>query len=240
MMALVRSTAPTALAAIFVLIAPASAPAQQPDQAAVIARIDDAVQHRYNSVLGFTDIEHYSVFRGHDQTHPAAEMTVKTTYRKGVGKSYEILSQSGSTLVMHFGLQPLLDNEKTVNEPGNVERSWFSSANYEMKLHPGGPQPLNGRSCYVLDITARRKAPNMIDGTIWVDASDGQLARIDGIASKSPSPFAGTTHMMREYMNMDGFPMATHARAESSSFLFGHTVVSIDYSDYKLQIAPAR
>jgi len=237
---IIRSTASSVLAAVSLCIAPAPAAGQRPDQAAIIARIDAAVQYRYENVLGFTDVEHYSVFRGDDQTHPAAEMTVKTTYRKGVGKSYEVLSESGSSLILHFGLNPLLDSEKDVNLPGNVERSWFNSANYEMKLHPGGPQPLNGRSCYVLDVTARRKAPNMIDGTLWVDAKDGQIAKLDGIASKSPSVFAGTTHMMREYANMDGFPMATHARAESSSFFVGRTVVTIDYSDYQLQIAPAR
>ena len=236
-MAWKRAAAACALAAIFLWIE--AAPAQQPDQAAVIARIDAAVQYRYDNVLGFTDAEHYSVFRGKDETHAAAEMTVKATYRKGVGKSYEILSQSGSPVILRFGLRPLLDNEKAVNEPGNVEHSWFTSANYEMKLRPGGPQLLDGRSCFVLDITARRKAPNLIDGTLWVDAKDGQIKKIDGIASKSPSAFAGTTHMMREYANMDGFPMATHARAESSSLFVGRTVVIIDYSDYNLQAAGA-
>ena len=91
-----------------------------------------------NNVLGFTDIEHYSVYRGRDETHPVAEMTVKDTYRKGVGKTYTILSQSGSGIVMRFGLKPLLDNEESINKPGNVEKSWFTSANYEMKLKPGG------------------------------------------------------------------------------------------------------
>ena len=42
--------------------------------------------------------------------------------------------------------------------------------------------------------------------------------------------------MMRQYMQLEGYPMATHARAESRSFLFGRTVVTIDYSDYKLQL----
>jgi len=34
--------------------------------------------------------------------------------------------------------------------------------------------------------------------------------------------------------------MATHARAESSSMLFGRTVVVIDYSDYHFELRPAR
>jgi len=221
---------------ILAALAVAAAPAQEPDAAAVIRLIDAAVQARYEHVLGFTDIEHYAVYRGSDEAHPVAEMTVKDTYKKGEGKTYTVLSQSGSGIVMRFGLKPLLDNEESINKPGNVERSWFTSANYAMKLKPGGRQRLNGSDCFVLDVTARRKAPNMIDGTLWVDAETGAIAQLDGIASRRPSPFAGTTHLMRRYMQLEGFPMATHARAESNSFLFGRLVVTIDYSDYKLQL----
>ena len=41
--------------------------------------------------------------------------------------------------------------------------------------------------------------------------------------------------MMRQYANIDGFSMATHARAESSTFLYGRTVVTIDYTNYNIQ-----
>ena len=76
----------------------------------------------------------------------------------------------------------------------------------------------------------------MVAGTLWADAKDGTLVQIDGVASKKPSVFAGATHMMRRYANIDGFSMAMHARAESSSALFGRTVVVIDYSGYQLQL----
>jgi len=32
--------------------------------------------------------------------------------------------------------------------------------------------------------------------------------------------------------------MATHARAESNTFLYGRTVVTIDYTDYKIELQP--
>ena len=80
----------------------------------------------------------------------------------------------------------------------------------------------------------------MIDGTLWVDARDDSIVKVQGIASERPSIFAGTTHMMRDYVNIDGYPMATHARAESNSFLFGRTVVTIEYSDYHLQVRGAK
>jgi hypothetical protein len=46
--------------------------------------------------------------------------------------------------------------------------------------------------------------------------------------------------MMRQYENISGFAMAMHARAESNSMFFGRTVVTIDYSDYKLQVRDAK
>jgi len=212
-----------------------TARAQEPDAAAVIRGIDAAVHARYDNVLGFTDIEHYSVFRGDDETHPTAEMTVKDTYRKGVGKSYTMLSQTGSAFVVRIGLNPFLENEKIINLPGNVERSWFTSANYEMKLKPGGIQKMDGRDCYAFAVTPKLKASNLIAGTLWVDAKTYSIARIEGIASKNPSVFAGTTKMMRQYKDVNGFSMATHARAESASVV-GRILVTIDYSDYQLQV----
>lgn len=210
--------------------------AQERDPAQVIRQVDGAVAARVNNVLGFTDIERYSVYRGNDESHPVAEMTVRDTYKKGVGKSYAVLSESGSSLALRIGLKPLLRNEANINLPGNVERSWFDSANFDMKLKSAGVQELNGRACLALTVTPKEKAPNMIEGTLWVDARDGTIVQIEGVASKSPSIFAGTTRMMRQYVNIDGFPMATHARAESNSALFGRTVVTIDYIDYKLEI----
>ena len=232
-----RLRAARAIASVCILLLPCvPAPTQEHDPAAVIRRVDAAVAARFENILGFTDVEHYVVYRGDDQVHPAAEMTVRDTYKKGVGKTYTVISQSGSSILLHFGLKPLLENEQTINQPGNVEKSWFDSANYMMKLNSAAVQNLNGRDCFALDIKPKVVAPNLIIGTMWVDARDGTLIQIDGVASKNPSAFSGITHLMRQYTKINGYSMAIHARAESDSSLFGRTVVTIDYSDYKLEI----
>lgn len=227
------------LLAVFICFGSANSRAA-PSESSVIAGIDAAVQARVANVAGFTDVERYDVYRGQDETDPAAEITVRVTYRKGMGKSYTILSQKGSSIIRQFGLKPLLENEKEINRPGKVEGSWFTSANYEMKLKSGSIEEVKGRASYTVAIAPKHKAPNMIDGTMWVDAKDFSIVRVAGIASQKPSVFAGTTHMMRDYANIDGYPMATHARAESVSKLFGRTVVTIDYSNYRLELRPAR
>jgi hypothetical protein len=213
---------------------------QQLDPAAVVRSVDAAVFARVNSIAGYTVTEHYAVFRGDDQAHPVSEMTVKTTYRKGAGKSYQVLSAKGSTVIRRLGLEPILESERNINLPGNVEHSLITSANYEMTLKTPTAQRLDGRECLVLAINPKRKAPNLIVGAIWVDANDYTIVRLEGVASKAPTVFAGATHMMRQYAKVDGFSMATNARAESNTFLYGRTAVTIDYSNYEIQLLSAR
>jgi outer membrane lipoprotein-sorting protein len=214
--------------------------AQQLDSVAVIQRVDAAVKNRVDHVASYTVTEHYAVYRGKDETHPAAEMTVQTVYRKESGKNYTILSESGSEFIRKHVLATLLDNEKTINLPGIREHSWLTTANYEMQLKPGGVLHMDGRECLALAVSPRRKATNMIEGTLWVDAKDGSIVRIAGTSTQSPSVFTGPAQVERHYVNVNGFAMATGARAVSDSFLLGRTTVTIDYRDYQIQVVPAR
>ena len=72
-----------AISAILIGVMPlagrATLPAQQTDSSAVIRDLDAANISRHNNVLEYSNIEHYAVYRGKDQTHPAAEMTVRVT-----------------------------------------------------------------------------------------------------------------------------------------------------------------
>ncbi len=218
----------------------ASLPAQQYDSATVIRGVDASVKARLDGIAGYNATEHYAVFRGSDQVHPVAEMTVRTDYRKDSGKNYTILSESGSPILRRLVLGAILENEKRLNLPGIREGAWLTSANYTMTLKPGGPQLLDGRECLILAITPKRKAPNLLVGTLWVDSKDDSIVQVEGTASKSVSVFTGTTRMMRQYAKVSGFAMATQARAVAGSFLFGPTTVTIDYRNYQifLQRAP--
>jgi hypothetical protein len=227
-----------AVAFSFACLGVLASTAQQPGSKAVIEQVDAAVMARNNGIAAYQVTEHYAVYRGKDENHPAAEMTVRTTYRKESGKSYAIVSESGSEFIRKHVLYTILDHEKEINQPGNREHSWIISANYAMNLKPG-VQRLDGRDCLVLAISPRSKGPNMIEGTLSVDAKDGSIVRLDGIASQSPSVFTGPAQVMRQYVKMDGFAMATHAKAVSDSFLLGRTAIKIDYRDYQIELRQA-
>lgn len=86
------------------------APAQQLDPASVIRQLDAAVKGRNDNLAGYTVTEHYAVYRSNDEDHPVAEMTVMTTYKAETGKSYAIVSQSGSAIVRNLVLGGILEN----------------------------------------------------------------------------------------------------------------------------------
>ena len=214
------------------------APAQSLDSASVIQRVNAAVKARIDNVAGYTDTEHYAVYRNKDEVHPVAEMTVLTTYRQDSGKSYTIISQTGSAIVQKLVLGTILDNEKHLNEPGIREKAWITTANYVMTLKPGGVQMLDGRRCLALTLVPRRRASFLIDGTLWVDSMDGSIVQVQGTTSGSSSLVSGPTQITRQYSNVDGFPEATRLRGVSESFMFGRTIVKVDYRDYHIQLRP--
>jgi len=208
--------------------------ALQIDNATAIRNIDTAVKWRVDHIAGYTDTEHYKVFRGGNEKVPVAEMVVKTTYRPESGKSYQVLSHSGSSLIYKFLLQPILDSERDINLPSKIGAALLNSANYNMSLKPSGPVRQDGRLCWAVAISPKRKAPNLINGTLWVDAADFTIVRIEGVTSKSGSIVASPARVQRQYAPISGFSQAMHARAQSDS-LFGTVVLTIDYDGYQIQ-----
>jgi hypothetical protein len=214
--------------------------AQPLDSAPVIEKVDAAIRARNDRIAAYTVTEHYTVYRGKDVLHPAAEMTVHATYRKEIGKRYEVVSEAGSEFIRKHVLHSILDNERELNLPENRELTWLSSANYTMSLLPGGVQHIDGRDCRALSVSPKRKASHMLAGTLWVDTKDGSIVRIEGTAIKSPSIFVEPARMMRQYARISGFGMATHAKAVSDSALLGRTTIIIDYQDYQIQLFPEK
>jgi hypothetical protein len=212
---------------------------QVPDITTVVQGVDGSVKNRIDRIADYTVTEHYVVFRGKDE-HAAAEMTVQTVYRKETGKSYTILSQNGSSLWRSEVLGTLLDHEKKMSQPGNVETALINSSNYEMKLDANPRGNLNGRECLVLDITPRRNSEYLFKGKLWVDAHDFAIVQLKGTASKSATFLAKAAEVSRQYAEVEGLPMATHAEAVSGSALLGPTVVKVDYMNYKIDQSGSR
>ena len=222
---------------LFGVLAVVPLPAQANANAELIQKIDASVQAREQGLMGYTVNERYRVFRNHDQSHPVAEMLVKTTYQKDWGKNFIIVSASGSELMRRV-LEVILDNERRLTRPANRAGAVIAPANYEMSVK--GSAEIDGRNCVAVDIKPRRPSEFVMNGTVWVDAEDGSIVQLEGITARSPSIFSGASQVFRQYTMINGFPVATHARAVSNSWLVGQTVIEIDYTDYAMKLRASK
>jgi len=211
--------------------------AQHAPSVNTIEKIDVSVAQRDENLLAYTVTELYRLFRNGDRVRPAAEMTVKTTYRRDTGKSFVILTQSGSAFLLKEVLGRVLDSERLMTQPDNRRQALLTSSNYNMRVKGG--VTVEGHACTVVSIVPKRSSPYLFRGDIWVDSEDGSILKLEGVASKSASVLTGAAQVSRRYEKIQGLPMATHAGATAVSWLLGETIIDIDYSDYQMTLRTA-
>ena len=218
-----------------------TATAQTGDLQTDIQRMDAAVRARTAAISAYTVKEQYSVFRNGEIT-PSVQVNVLTTYDRATGKDYKVVSQTGSDLLRKVIIDKVIANEKEMAKAENHESVSVTSANYDIQFDPasssGATQQQNGHDCIVMRLKAKRKVTYLFNGRAWFDAHDFTLIHIEGSPAQSVSFFAGETNGTRDYDKLNGFSMASHAKVHSHSFLFGNTELTIDYTDYQIQLDP--
>ena len=196
----------------------------------VIRGVDQAEVHRETDLTGYSVTGHYTVRSNRFQT--SAEVTVAIVYSRGAGKSYQVLSRSGSSVLQTRVLDRLLQEEAAMSRGDLRPHVVVTSANYRMRLI--SKEPLAGRQPDVLELIPLTKKPHLLKGRAWFDAEDHSLVRIEGRPAASASFWAGRPMIVREYEKIDGFSMARQSHALSDTLLLGKTELTIEYSGYKL------
>ena len=194
----------------------------------LIHQIDQAELHRERKLAGYSVTEYYRIENSHFSK--PAEATIETTFRRGQGKTYKVLSRTGPALLRNRVLDRLLQEEREMSRGKMREQAILTSANYDMKLI--GSEPLGGTMCDVLDLIPRRKSPYLLQGRLWLDPANMLIVKIEGKPPTSASIFSGRPQIIREYKEVNGLALAQHSRAVSSSFFFGRSTVEIEYRNY--------
>jgi hypothetical protein len=161
-------------------------------------------------------------------------MEVSTTYLKDKGKTYKIVSEAGSR-TGRFVLKKILQNEEQISHGDERNDLLITTRNYDMSLPDSAVHELDKRDCLVLQIKAKRSSPYLLDGKIWVDATNYHVVRVEGTAAAA-SALTGRPTIERDYTDVDGVPVAIHARSVSNQLLLGETVLNIKYENYRLNV----
>jgi hypothetical protein len=175
-------------------------------------------------------VRHYQLeYRGLG-TSVAAKMEVEVNFDASSGKSFRIVSQSGSKLLCEKVLKKAVDSEEEASK--NKEATALTTANYKFQLL--GTESLNGRPAYILSVVPLKASKFLYRGKIWVDAEDFAVAGIDAAPAKNPSFWISRTSIRYTSAKTGDFWLPQQSRSETKVLIGGTAVLTIDYGIYQI------
>jgi len=162
----------------------------------------------------------------------SAQMVVNMKYRAPGTKEFEIVSQSGSKMLIDRVFKKLMEGEKDAIDGDNQKRIAVNQENYEFALLAYQPGTRGG--LYVLSVKPRTKNKYLFQGKIWVDDQQFAIVRMAGEPAKNPSFWIKGAQIETRYINVNDFWLPAHNHTFTSVRLGGHADFSIEYKDYRI------
>ena len=163
------------------------------------------------------------------------KMDVEMSYDAVTGKSFRIVSQTGSNLLCDKVLKRAIDSEKEASQDKSLTA--FNETNYSFSLL--GTDTVNGRATYILHEEPRMEGKFLSRGKIWIDAEDFAVIKMETEPAKNPSFWISRTSISSSSVKTDGFWLPGHTRSETKVRIGGTAVLTIDYGTYKVVTAEA-
>jgi hypothetical protein len=194
----------------------------------VVARMVQRDDERRAALQGYTGIRRYVL--ENTKHHKQAEMLVRTIQRSDGSKEFEVVCESGWGGARKHVFPRLLEAEREASRPGSPEDSRIAPENYSFSMLRA--DAIGGRKAYVLEVIPKKQKKYLMRGTVWVDAEDFAVVRIDGAPAKNPSFWIKSVRFAHQYQKHDGFWLAASDDSISDARIFGPTELRIDYYDY--------
>lgn len=187
---------------------------------------------RAEALLGYQSTRVYRLaYRGFPGGRNA-EIVVTVKYLAPETKEFEIVSATGSKLLIDRVFKKMMQAEKEAFERENQKHIAINHENYEFTLTgyedaPGGPS-------YVLSVKPRTRNKYLFKGRIWVDADQFAVVRIEAEPARNPSFWIKDTKIETLYMNVGDFWLPARNHSITAVRLGGHADFSIEYKDYRI------
>jgi hypothetical protein len=164
-----------------------------------------------------------------------ATLQVRTTFRQDTLET-QVVRAEGSHFIREQVFDKILEAENETRSGRAREQSDIGLANYRFSYL--GQEECDGRKCFRLGITPRRKNKYLIDGEIWVDAEDWGIVRIQGSPAVRPSFWTRQTRIDRRYKRIDAMWLSDSLESTSDLLLVGRSTLSIQYFYEAIQTDP--
>ena len=152
-------------------------------------------------------------------------------------KEFTIESESGSKLILNHVLHRLLESEKeSSSDEANRDAVALTTDNYNFLVvglcgrSTAGPSTSCKSNLCATDKFLYR-------GTVWIDATDFAVTRIEAEPAKNPSFWTKRTVIHHEYQKIGGFYFPVLNQTVTDVRMGGKAVLTIRYLDYRMTAA---
>ncbi len=196
----------------------------------IVAEIARHNTARNEDLKHYQSLRHYEVrYRGF-AANIDAKMDVAVDYDATTGKTFHIISKSGSRLLCDKVLERAVDSEEEAQK--DPAATALTPANYRFTLD--GHDTVKGRPAYVLDVEPIAPSKFLYKGKIWVDAGDFAVEKIEATPAKNPSFWIAQTLIHYTSARNGEFWLPQQNRSETKVRIGGKAVLTIDYGAYQI------
>jgi hypothetical protein len=200
------------------------------DQQRVIDGMIHAQSSRFDRFEGYSRLQHYSVTTDRFGLH--ADLVARIHRDRVKGKSYEVISRSGSPAIQSHVFDALLEAEVDSSKQGSGEL--LTLENYSFRLI--GTEDYQGRHCYVLETDPKHKDKRLLKGKIWVDTEDFGVVHVEGRPSDSLSFFVGRPMIVQDFTKIQDYWWVSRRHSYIDNMFLGKSDLVIEYSDYQFAV----
>jgi hypothetical protein len=167
-----------------------------------------------------------------DNHNKSADLVVRVLFLWPNQKESTVLSESGSSVLRSHVLNRLLEEESEAMQAENRRQTDMNPQNYEFRLvsyERTGPH-----DSYVIEVVPKTRNKFLFQGRVWVDAEDFGIVRMEGAPAKSPSWWTTDIEVSHSYCKVGDFWLPARNETIAQVRIFGRSVLTIVYKDYKV------
>jgi hypothetical protein len=161
-----------------------------------------------------------------------ASMDVRVNYSFPGRKDARVMRAAGSSFLRARVLDRVIDAEIQAASDELRAETGITSRNYEMRVT--GASRLDGRPCYIIEITPRRAKGYLLRGRIWVDAEDAAIVRVEGEPVSDGSFWVRNVRIVETFRKVGPFWLLDSMNTDADVRLYGPARLRIDCDVYQI------
>jgi hypothetical protein len=188
----------------------------------------DLVKHnelRSAGLRKYSALRTYSVTDLSGKIH--AKETVRMEYVAPDQKTFETISEEGSSVVRHLVLNRLIESEVSAATGKDHHDSSITPANYSFR--PVGEEDLGAHHCWVVEAIPKRLDKYLFQGRVWIDSNDFAVVQIAGYPAKKLSFWITRADFVRQYEKIGDFWLPAKDETHVDVRLYGKKILRIEH-----------